>query len=191
MATGTTYNPKSKEEGQHKDQGQGQNQHKDQGQNQNKDQGQNQNKEGFDKIKDAGSQAMDKAKDVGSQAMDKAKDAGSQVMDKAKEAAASVGAFANQAASTVGQKANDLAGTAGADIKKFGDTLSERAPHEGMLGTASQAVADTIKGGGRYLEEAKLSGMADDVTHMIQRHPMPAVLICLGVGFVLGRAFKD
>jgi hypothetical protein len=141
--------------------------HKDEGRNQ--EFSQNENKEPFDKVKEAGAQAV----------------------DKAKEAAVSVGEMASQAVSAVGLKADELASTAGADIKKFGDNLREKAPHEGVIGHASQAVADTIKGGGRYLEEAKLSGMADDVTHLIVKHPMPAVLICLGVGFMLGRVLKD
>ena len=123
--------------------------------------------------------------------IDTAKDLGAQVMDKAKDTVASVGEMASQACTTVGKRADDLTATAGADIKKFGDTISEKAPHDGLIGHASQAMAETIKGGGRYIEEAKLSGMADDVTHLIQRHPMPAVLICLGVGFMLGRALRD
>ena len=185
MATGATYNPRTKDDDKRKDEGQ----QRDQGQNQHRDQGQP--KEAFDKAKEVGGQAMDKAKEVGGQAMDKAKEVGGQAMDKAKDAAASVGEMASQAACAVGKKADEYASTAGTDIKKFGDTLREKGPHDGMLGHASQAVADTIQGGGRYLEEAKLSGMADDVTKLIKQHPVPAVLICLGVGFVLGRAFKD
>ena len=99
--------------------------------------------------------------------------------------------MASHALTTVGKKADEYAATAGADIKKFADTMGEKGPHDGLLGQASQAMAATIKDGGRYLEENKLSGMADDVTHLIQRHPMPAVLICLGLGFMLGRALKD
>ena len=143
---------------------------------------------GDDKRKDDG---QHKDQGQNKEAFDKAKEAGAQAMDKAKEAVASVGEMASQAACAVGKKADDFASTAGTDIKKFGDSLREKAPHDGMLGQASQAMADTIKGGGRYLEEAKLSGMADDVTHLIQQHPLPAVLICLGVGFILGRALKD
>jgi len=163
MATGTSFNPKTKDEGQSKDQGQ--NPIKDQGQN--RDQGQN--KENFDKVKEASSH----------------------VMDKAKETAASVGELASQTVSAVGKKADEYASTAGTGVQRMSDNLRESAPHEGILGQASQVMADTLKGSGRYLEEAKLSGMADDVTHLIQRHPVPAALICLSVGFMLGRVFKD
>jgi ElaB/YqjD/DUF883 family membrane-anchored ribosome-binding protein len=122
---------------------------------------------------------------------DKAKEAGGHAVDKAKEAAACVGEMASQGVSALGKKADDLTATAGSDIRKMGDSLSQKAPHEGLLGHASQAVAETIKEGGHYLEEAKLSGMADDVTKLIRRNPMPAVLIGIGIGFILGRAMRD
>lgn len=136
-------------------------------------------------------ESFDKAKEVGGQAMDKAKEVGGQVMDKAKEAASSVGEMAGQAFSAAGKKADDLTSTAGADIKKWGDAMSEKSPHDGILGHASQAVAETIKEGGKYLQEAKLSGMADDVSKLIQKHPVPAIMIGIGVGFILGRALRD
>ena len=60
-----------------------------------------------------------------------------------------------------------------------------------MAGRASQAVADTVKGSGQYIEEAKLSGMAHDVEHVIKNHPIPALLVCFGIGYCIGRAMKD
>jgi len=123
--------------------------------------------------------------------MDKARDAASQAIDKSKEAASSVGAMVSETASAVGKTADNLTSSAGAGIKNLGETLSQKAPHEGMLGDASQAVANTIKESGRYLEEAGLSGIADDVTALIRRNPVPAVLVGLGLGFLLGRALRS
>jgi len=124
----------------------------------------------------------------GNQPLEKAKEAGARAMDKAKEAVAAVGEMAGQTVSAVGKEADDLTATAGRDIKKCGDTLGSRSPHSGLVGHASQALADTLKDSGHYLEEAKLSGMTDDFTKLIQQNPLPAVLIGMGVGFVLGRA---
>jgi len=145
----------------------------------------------FGKAKEKGGQAMDAAKDAGGQVMDKVRDAGTQVVEKAKEAATSVGEMANQAVCNVGKKADDLTATAGADIAKWGDALSEKAPHSGLVGQASQAVAGTLRDSGHYLEDAKFSGMANDVAKLVQRHPMPAILIGFGIGFMLGRALKS
>ena len=132
-------------------------------------------------------QEGDKPKD----SMEQVKDSGMQAVDKAKEAAASVGEMASRAVATVGKKADDLTATAGCDIRHWGDALSEKTPHDGLIGHASQAVADTLKGSGRYLEEAKFSGMADDVTMVIKRNPVPAVLVGFSLGFILGRALRS
>lgn len=107
-------------------------------------------------------------------------------LEKAKEAVASVSAMASQAAAAVGKEADNLTASAGTGIKQLGDLIGEKAPHEGMLGSASQSVAKTLQEGGKYLEEAKLSGMADDLTKLIQRNPIPAILAGIGVGIGLG-----
>jgi hypothetical protein len=96
--------------------------------------------------------------------------------------------MATDAARSVGKTADNLTATAGGGIRKLGDTLSATAPHEGMLGSASQTVANTIKEGGQYIEDAKLSGIAKDLTNLIRRNPMPAILLGVGVGFLLGQA---
>jgi len=148
-------------------------------------------KEPLEKAKEVGAQAVNKAKEVGTQAADKAKEYGTQIADKAKDAASSLGEMASQAAGTVGKKADEMTASAGADMKKWGDTIGSKAPHEGVLGQASQAMADTLREGGKYLEEAKLSGVADDFVNMIRRNPVPAILLGVGVGFILARAMRD
>jgi ElaB/YqjD/DUF883 family membrane-anchored ribosome-binding protein len=147
--------------------------------------------EALNKVKDAGADALDKAKEAGGEAFGKVKEAGSQALGKAREAAGSVGDMAVETATAIGHKADDLTAAAGHEIREFGDTIGKKAPHEGMAGHASQAVADTIKGGGKYIEEAKLSGMAHDVENVIKNHPIPALLICFGIAYCLGRAMKD
>jgi ElaB/YqjD/DUF883 family membrane-anchored ribosome-binding protein len=136
-------------------------------------------------------QAFDKAREAGSQAMDKAKDVAGQAVDKAREAASSVGQMVGNAASNVGRKADDLTHSAGTGIKNFGDTIRENAPREGMIGQASKTVADTTKQVGRYLEEEGLSGMFDDMTNMIKRNPIPAILVGVGLGVLIGRVMRS
>lgn len=126
----------------------------------------------------------------GADMLEKVKEAGAEVLDKAKGAVTSVGGMTADSVSAAGKKADDLTAAAGHEIKEFGETLAKKAPHEGMAGQAAQAVADTIKGSGRYIEEHKLSGMARDVEHVVKEHPFPALLICFGIGFCLGRAMK-
>lgn len=99
-----------------------------------------------------------------------------QLMDKARETAA-----------TVGRKAEGAAGTVGSGMKSLAGTVRERGPHEGMLGSASTSVAGALETGGRYLQEEGFSGLMSDVTGVIRRNPLPAVLIGFGLGFLLAR----
>jgi len=139
----------------------------------------------------AGNQAFDKAREVGGQAVDKAKDIAGQAVDKARDAASSVGEMVSNAASTVGRKADDFTHSAGSGIKQFGDTIRDNAPKEGVLGQASKTVADTTKQVGRYLEEEGLSGMFDDMTKLIKRNPIPAILVGVGLGVLIGRVMRS
>lgn len=120
-------------------------------------------------------------------AQDKARDAAACVGDMANHAASAIGAMAGDAVCEVGRRADDFAATAGARIHGLGETLSDRAPHQGMLGSASQAVARGVKESGEYLEGAKLSGVTEDVAELVRRNPIPAVLIALGLGWFFGR----
>ncbi len=116
-------------------------------------------------------------------AADKAKDAAAAVGEMAGHAASAVGAMASQAACDASKKADELAANAGVRIQGLGDQLSKNTPHEGVLGIASQAVANTVTESGAYLERAKLSGIAERIAQVIRQNPIPAVLIGIGLGW--------
>ena len=48
-------------------------------------------------------------------------------------------------------------------------------------------IAGRLERGGQYLQQEGLSGMADDLTSMIKRNPIPALLMGVGIGFILAR----
>jgi ElaB/YqjD/DUF883 family membrane-anchored ribosome-binding protein len=106
-----------------------------------------------------------------------AKDLAHQATDKAKD-------LAHQAA----EKADQGAATVGTGLKTVADKIRENAPESGYLGSAARTVSDTLASGGRYLEREKLSGMAEDVGETIRNHPVPALFIAAGLGFLLGLA---
>jgi ElaB/YqjD/DUF883 family membrane-anchored ribosome-binding protein len=149
-----------------------------------KDQGNPQGNQG-------GQHSLDQAKNEAASATDKAREALGHVGNALSSTASSVGSALSNTASTIGQKADDAAGSVGTGMKSVADTIRNQGPHEGMLGNATRTVAGAIDQTGKYLEEKHLSGMADDVASMIKSHPIPAVLIGLGVGFLLGRALRD
>jgi hypothetical protein len=130
--------------------------------------------------KDAASNVADKARDMASSAMDKTREVASNVADKARDAA-----------STVGRKADDVAGKVGGGLESAAGAVRDHGPQSGMLGTAAGKVADTLEGTGRYLREEGVTGMAEDLTDLIRRNPIPALLLGLGVGYLLARALSS
>jgi hypothetical protein len=139
-------------------------------------------------VKNVGTDIKNKAQEVGSQAMDKARDVASNVADKARDFGSNVSHVAGDVASNVGQRAEDATSAVGGGMKNLASQVREHGPREGMLGGATSAVASTLESGGRYLQEQGLSGIGEDLTGMIRRNPIPALLIGIGVGFLLARA---
>jgi hypothetical protein len=130
------------------------------------------------KTQDNGGKGVtDKAREMASNVADKARDAASNVADKAKDAA-----------STLGQKAEDATHAVGSGMQSLGGTVREKLPHEGAIGAAASSIAGSLESGGQYLKEEGLSGIAEDVTNLIRRNPVPAMLVGLALGFIIARA---
>jgi hypothetical protein len=107
--------------------------------------------------------------------------------ERARELASTAGEKARDLGAAVGQRADDAASAVGGGMRSLAGTLRERAPREGMLGSASSSVAGTLESGARYLEEHGMSGMMDDLAGLVRRNPIPAVLVGIGIGFLLAR----
>jgi len=120
------------------------------------------------------------AEDTAAKAGEKVQNAASAAMDKAHEMASTAGKRVDEATAALGER-----------VKTAASSLRERAPQEGMLGTASGAVADSLDSAGRYLQEEGLIGMAEDVTELIRRNPIPAMFVGIGIGFMLAKAFRS
>jgi uncharacterized protein YjbJ (UPF0337 family) len=73
--------------------------------------------------------------------------------------------------------ASSLAETAG-EVKTQAQTAAS---------TAATAVADTVAGAASSIRETSVQDLAGNLTDLIRRHPIPSLLIGLGVGFVLAQ----
>jgi uncharacterized protein YjbJ (UPF0337 family) len=78
----------------------------------------------------------------------------------------------------------------GERIGSLADTIREKAPHEGAVGTAATAVAEKLDVAGSYLQQKDVDHVLGDVSGMIRRYPVPALLIGLGVGYLLARTVR-
>ena len=133
---------------------------------------------------------MNKAKEATAGIGERMQDAASFVSEKAKSATSSVMHSAEDAASYVGKKADDGVDAVGSSLKSFGETVRHQAPGRDMLKDGVCAVADTLENTGKYLEEGGMSGIAEDMTNLIKRNPVPALFVGIGVGFLLARALS-
>jgi hypothetical protein len=145
----------------------------------------------------ASTDVKNKTEELATHFAERAKEVGANVGEKAKKATASVAGMAEDVAqragdmaSNIGQKAEEAVSSVGGQVQSLAGTIREKAPHEGMLGSAASSVADTLDVGGRYLQEENLHGMAGDVTGLIRRYPIQAVLVGIGIGFLAARATR-
>jgi hypothetical protein len=143
------------------------------------------------KAGEMGATVADKAKDLASSAAHSAGEMASNVGQRAKDAASNVAHRAEDVASNVGHKAEDATAAVGSGMQSLAGTIREKLPHEGMLGSASSAVASGLESGGRYLKEEGLSGITEDLTNLIRRNPIPALLVGIGIGFLLARSTRS
>ena len=127
------------------------------------------------------------AKDAAAAAADKAKEVGHGIIDTAKDVAGAVRDRVGSAAEAVGTSADKAAGWVGTGMENIGRKLHDKAPG-GFLGDAAEHVSSALESCGKYLQEEGLTGMAKDFGDLIKRNPLPAVLIGIGVGFLLARA---
>ena len=123
-----------------------------------------------------------------------AKKMGQNLQEQAKETTEQAAGFATaatqkvkDAASFVGEKAEKATEAVGCGIESAGSSLREHLPETGALHRAGEAIADTLESSGRYLEHHGLSGIGNDLTQMIRKNPIPALLIGIGLGFCLAR----
>ena len=113
-----------------------------------------------------------------------------QAGEAAQQAASSAMSKAQEVASNAGKRVDEATAALGERVRSAGSTLRERGPHDGMLGSAAGSVADSLEQTGRYLQEEGLRGMAEDVTELIRRNPIPAVLVGVGIGFMLAKLLR-
>lgn len=119
---------------------------------------------------------------------ERGKDAASEAANRVKDVGARVAQKTGEAASFVGRKADEATSAVGAGMKNLAGTIRDKAPDKGVVGAAGSAVADTLETSGKYLQQQGLSGIGEDLTNMIRRNPIPAILLCVGVGFLVARA---
>jgi len=132
-------------------------------------------------------EAAGKAQDAAGKALEAGQSAVAGVTDKARELSGDAMRAGQQAAQSVGNAAENATTRVGEGMQNLAQTVRQRVPDSGVLGSAADTVASTLEQGGRYIQSEGLSGMSDDLTNLIKRNPIPALLVGIGFGFLLAR----
>lgn len=141
-----------------------------------------------DEVKAAAGEVKRDVQNAAGDFIDRAKDTAGNVADRAKDMASTAVDRAKDMASTVGQKAEDGLGAVAGGMTSLAGTIREHTPDGGMLHSVGAGAADALESSGRYLSEQGFKGMADDLTDLIRRNPIPAILVGVGLGFLLARS---
>jgi ABC-type transporter Mla subunit MlaD len=112
------------------------------------------------------------------------------VRDKAEDLADDVKERAAQVGSQVADRADAATTAVGERMADAATTIRQKAPSDGPLADAADTAADTLQRAGTYLQEQDLSDMRADLEGLIRRHPIEAMLIGFGVGYLLARSTR-
>jgi hypothetical protein len=151
---------------------------------------------GAEKVKEAAAAFGEKARDTVAAGAEKAAEAATSFAEKAKDVAVSAAEkakdtavnVANAVGSTLSEKADAVTSAVGDGMKSMAETIREKAPQDGIIGTATSTVAKTLEAGGDYLDHQGIGGMCKDLAALVRKHPVPALFLGIGFGFLLARA---
>jgi uncharacterized protein YjbJ (UPF0337 family) len=107
--------------------------------------------------------------------------------DKTDGAVANMTAKAQELGTAAANKANEAATVVGEKIGSLAHVIRENAPHDGPVATAATVVVDGLESTSSYLREKKFDHLAKDVTALVRSYPVRALLIAVGLGYLLGR----
>ncbi len=138
-----------------------------------------------DRASDVASSAKDRLADVGSNVKDKAADLGSNIRERA-------GTAKNSLADMLESGADKLR-----HRNESGGTLAGATAGGGTADVANDKVAqatDKLAGGMQatadWLRQADLDGLRTGIETQVKEHPGRTLLIALGAGYLLGKAFR-
>ena len=98
---------------------------------------------------------------------------------------------ARDAVSSVAEQASSAGAAVMGGVRAATSAVRDAASHEGMLGNAASAASDAMERGGEYIKNFDVGEVTDEVASMIRRNPIPAMLVCIGIGFGLATLLNN
>jgi hypothetical protein len=98
---------------------------------------------------------------------------------------------ARDVAGNVADKARDVAGNVMSSARDMASGAVGTVTDSDVVNKAGEYVSEAWESGSRYFQEHNFKDMADDVAGVIRRNPIPALLVGIGLGFVLARSMRS
>jgi len=105
-------------------------------------------------------------------------------------AVASMTTKAQELGATAASKASEAVTAVGEQMGSLASTIRDHAPHEGAIATAATTVASGLESASSYLHEKDYANLATDLTALVRRYPVQALLAGVGLGYWLARSTK-
>ncbi|MBC7817065.1 MAG: hypothetical protein IAG10_09285 [Planctomycetaceae bacterium] len=105
-----------------------------------------------------------------------------------RDAATVLSEKAENVACTFSDKADEAVAATGRGIESVAGQIRSYSSDSGMVGNATNKIADSLEYGGMYLREQGASGLTTDVTKLVRSNPITSLMVGVGVGFLLARA---
>lgn len=123
--------------------------------------------------------------------MDKARDAARDATETARESATGVVDRAREMAGNVADKTRDAVSTAADTARDWATGAVDAVKESGPVRKANEYVSEAWETGSRYIHDHNLKDITEDVAGIIRRNPIPALLVGIGLGFVLARSLRS
>lgn len=92
-------------------------------------------------------------------------------------------------ATPMNERINQALGATGRQLNSLAQELRARAP-QGQPGAMASSAAEVLDRGAGYLQGADAESLRGDLERLIRANPLQALVIGVGVGFLLGRTLK-
>ena len=141
-------------------------------------------------VPDSGSDAAglaDRAKSAAGSAGDKLADAGSVVRDKAGNLKATIADALASGAERLRQQSAGGVSLAGAGAAGGSPDV---AAEDNRLAQTSNQIAGGMQGAADWLRDADLDGLKSGIERQVKEHPARSLAVAIGVGYLLGKAFR-
>jgi len=129
----------------------------------------------------------DRARDIAGSAQDKLADVGSTVRDRA-------GNLKNSLADALDSGANRLrqrgTGTQG-DLAGASTSGSVAIENDGRMAQVNNKVASGMESTADWLRDADIDGLRTGLERQVKEHPGRTLLIAAGLGYLIGKAFRN